>query len=79
MSGQNFGGREGEKKSWITGGEPSSTVCISSRTDSPTVEDLTLAPRDYMGGLCVEEPTSGRRGVDRSDRGSERGWEDRDQ
>ena len=77
-SGQNFGERDGGKKSWIIGGGRLSMVCTSSRADSPTVDRLTPAPRDYMGGLCVKEPTPGRRGVDRSDCGSERGWEDRD-
>ena len=79
MSGLNSGGREEGRRSWITGGEGLSTVSIAAQADSPVAGHLTLASRNHMGGLCVEESASGRSRVDGSNRSGERGWEDPDQ
>jgi len=58
-SGRNFGEREGGRKSWITDGKESSTVRVTSHTYGSVINHFVLTSRDYVGGLCVEEPTPG--------------------
>ena len=41
-------------------------VSVTSHTDSPVIDHLPPGSRDHMGGLCVNESTLGRCGVDGS-------------
>jgi hypothetical protein len=59
VSGQNFGEREGGGRTWITGGEGLSTVCIAARAGGPLFCSLTPVFRGYQSGICVEESASG--------------------
>ena len=58
VSGPNFGERGEGRRSWITGEEELSTVCVISCADDLVAKCLEPGSRDHMGGLCVEEPTS---------------------